>query len=213
MTQPRRIFREQARADFRSVGAIAPSSRWLAASLTDGLLNESGVSPEPRCLLEVGAGTGAVTTALVAATGPRDTLLVIEQNAAFAACLEARIATDPAFREARDRIRVLNASVGTLKPIPRFQAIVSSLPFNNFTPDEVSGFLDLFRAVLLPGGELRFFEYLAIRRLRAAVATRVERERLVGVGRVLSTALAAGRSRSRVVWWNLPPAVVHVLRP
>jgi phospholipid N-methyltransferase len=212
MQPPRHLFREQSRVDFRSVGAIAPSSRWLAASLTAGVAAHGGRSTEPRTLLEVGAGTGAITAALVAAMGPRDTLLVVEQNAAFATHLAARFTNDPAFRDVQDRVRILHASAGTLDPVASFHAIVSSLPFNNFAPEEVAGYLELFRRLLLPDGELRFYEYLAIRRLRAVLATRQERERLAGVGRVLATALASCPSRSQTVWWNLPPAVVHALR-
>lgn len=213
MQQPRRLFREQSKTDFRSVGAIAPSSRWLAAALTAGLAADRDATAKPRCLLEVGAGTGAVTTAIAAALGQQDTLLVVEQNAAFAAHLEARLADDPAFRSVQDRVRILHASVSTLEPVSRFHVIVSSLPFNNFTPEEVSGYLGLFRSLLLPGGEIRFYEYLAIRRLRAAFSSSSERQRLSGVGRILTAALASGTSQSRVVWCNLPPAVMHVLRP
>jgi phospholipid N-methyltransferase len=212
MQQPRHLFREQSRADFRSVGAIAPSSRWLAASLTTGVAARGDQASEPLNLLEVGAGTGAITAALVAAMGPRDTLLVVERNAAFATYMSARLTSDPAFRAVQDRVRILNASASTLDPVASFHAIVSSLPFNNFTPEEVAGYLELFGRLLLPGGELRFYEYLAIRRLRAVFATRQERERLAGVGRVLASALASCPSRSQTVWWNLPPAVVHALR-
>ena len=85
--------------------------------------------------------------------------------------------------------------------------------FNNFTPEEVAGYLRLFRSLLLPGGEIRFYEYLASRRLRAAFSSPSEWRRLTGVGRVLTAALASGTSQSRIVWCNLPPAVMHVLRP
>lgn len=212
MQPSRRVFREQSRSDFRNVGAIAPSSRWLAAALTHGLATAPGRLTEPHCLLEVGAGTGAVTASLVDAIGPMDSLVVVEQNAAFAACLEARVETEQKFRCAKKRIRILHAPARRLDPVPRFHTIVSSLPFNNFTPAEVAAHLDLFRRMLLPGGEIRFYEYLAIRRLRAAWATPSERARLSSVGRVLSEAMSACRSKSRIVWWNLPPAIVHLLR-
>jgi phosphatidylethanolamine/phosphatidyl-N-methylethanolamine N-methyltransferase len=213
MLQPRRLFREQARSDFRNVGAIAPSSRWLARALAGGLVAGGPTATESRWLLEVGPGTGVVTAALAAAMGPADTLLVVEQNAAFAAYLEQRIADDAPFHAVRNRIHVRHTCVESLDPEPTFHRIVSSLPFNNFTPDEVERFLELFRRLLLPGGELRFYEYLGIRRLRSLAAAPAERRRLAGVHRVLSAALTACPSRSRLVWWNLPPAVVHSLLP
>lgn len=203
------LFRVQARADFHHIGAVAPSGRGLANALADFMPAAAG---GPRRVLEIGAGTGAVTEALAARLGREDTLLVVERNAAFAAHLRQRLVSESMFRGLGDRIRLLHADVRTLCHDDRFHFVVSSLPFNNFTADEVAGHLRHFLGMLEPEGCLAFFEYLWIRRIRGALAGRMERERLRGVGGAIAAARRATRASSVVVWRNLPPALVHGLR-
>jgi phospholipid N-methyltransferase len=205
-----RLFRAEAKADFRHVGAVAPSGRPLAVALANAVAG--GRSDGGRRILEVGAGTGAVTEAIAAALGPRDTLLVVERNAAFLAHLEQRLGSEATFRPCRDRIRLLHADVESLDRQTGFDGIVSSLPFNNFTGEEVRGHLRHFQELLLPGGRIAFYEYLWVRLIRVALACRAERERLRGVGQVLAEARKSSAGPSRIVWWNLPPALVHLLR-
>lgn len=205
-----RLFRGEAQADFRHVGAVAPSGRTLSTALATAALG--GRAEGGRRFLEVGAGTGAVTEAIAAALGPRDTLLIVERNAAFAAHLRQRLATEAAFRLCGDRIRLVHADIESLAGEIGFHAIVSSLPFNNFTADEVRGHLRHFRELLLPGGRIAFYEYLWVRFIRVAFSGRAERERLRGVGQVLAEAREAAAGPSRIVWWNLPPALVYLLR-
>lgn len=201
-----RVFREQSRADFRHVGAIAPSGRPLALALA-ATIPVGGAAP--RRILEVGAGTGAVTVAIVNRLGPADTLLIIERNPVFAECLRERVRQERVFCGVRDRVRILHADVESLAGESGFHAVVSSLPFNNFTPHEVAGHLRRFREMLVRGSSLAFFEYLWIRRLRGLCAGRAERARLYGVGRVIAEAIRMPAATSRVVLRNLPPAVVH----
>lgn len=204
-----RLFRAEAKADFRHVGAVAPSGTALSSALATTAL--VACDDGARRILEVGAGTGAVTEAIVAGLTPRDTLVVVERNAAFAAHLGRRLADEAAFRRCGERIRLLRADVEALDEQDGFDAIVSSLPFNNFTADEVSGHLRHFRKRLLPGGRIVFFEYLWVRGMRRVLSGRAERERLRGVGRVLAEALESAVAPSATIWWNLPPAVVHTL--
>lgn len=203
------LFRRQARADFHHVGAVAPSGRSLATALAATVEGHSG---RPRRILEIGPGTGAVTEAIAPRLGPADTLTVVERNAAFVDHLRGRIRDERVFQKARERIRIIQADVQMLHEERGFDAIVSSLPFNNFAADEVTGHLKHFIGMLMPGAGLAFFEYLWIRHIRRMCSGRRERQRLDGVGNAIATARATTRSTSRVVWSNLPPALVHRLQ-
>lgn len=71
--------------DFKQVASIAPSSRWLAAATC------RHVSPNrPQTILELGAGTGAVTDVACRRMHPASRLIAVEIAPHFARHLAAR---------------------------------------------------------------------------------------------------------------------------
>ena len=58
--------------------------------------------------------------------------------------------------------------------------IVSGLPLNNFAVAEVEGALTMLRRLAAKGATLTFFEYIGVRRVKAAISGRGERTRLAG---------------------------------
>ena len=185
-----------------------PSGRYLARALTRFV---SEKSLPPRKILEVGPGTGAVTRQIIAGMGSADSLDLVELNRTFVEQLERRFRTEPAFRAVADCARVLHCPVEELPRGDRYHVIVSGLPLNNFAAAEVERILAALVDLLAPGGTLSFFEYIAVRPLRALVSSRAERDRLRGIGKALGSLL--GREiRRDAVWLNVPPAWVHHVR-
>jgi phosphatidylethanolamine/phosphatidyl-N-methylethanolamine N-methyltransferase len=194
---------------FHDTGAVAPSSRWLARALTAGLTER----PEPQIeILEAGPGTGAVTTAIVRHLQPGDRLTLCEVNAAFVAHLEGRLRSDPRLSPWREQITVHHGPVENLEGQARFHHVVCGLPFNNFEPALVRRIFDAYWRLLRAGGTLSFFEYFAVRQLKAPLVGRRERARLRAVGEMLQSEVRARRERSVSVFLNIPPARAHVLR-
>jgi phospholipid N-methyltransferase len=95
---------------------------------------------------------------------------------------------------------------------PTYDVIISGLPLNNFSVELVEQILGALRRLLQPGGTLSFFEYIAIRPLRAIFAGRAVRKRLQGIGRALDAVIQNHEVRRDAVWINLPPAWVHHVR-
>ncbi len=205
------FFREFLR-NFHTTGAILPSGRFLAAALSRFVCENGDEEPAPRRLLEVGAGTGAVTRRIVLGLKPHDRLDLVESNESFANRLRQRLQTEPVFQAARDRVRVLHTAVEELAGEVSYDLIVSGLPLNNFSVADVQRILDSLVGMLKPGGTLSFFEYIAIRRLRWLVSGRAERQRLRGIGSALEAVLAGHEIRRDWVWANVPPAWVHHVR-
>jgi phospholipid N-methyltransferase len=204
-----RVFWRQFRRHYHTTGAIAPSSRFLAAALARYV---GGPAGEGKKLLEVGPGTGAVTAQIARLMSDRDTFDLVELNADFVRRLQQRFAAEMPFCSLGRRARVLH---GRLEDLPRraqYDRIISGLPLNNFSVSDVERILAAFRGLLRPGGVLSFFEYAAIRPARALVSGRKERARLRGIGRTLAGLLEAHEIRRDRVWRNLPPAVVHHVR-
>jgi len=203
-----RLFFRQFLQNYHTTGAILPSGPWLAAALVRHVGRNGG----KRRVLEVGPGTGAVTRRIVRHLGPEDRLDLAELNPDFARQLNHSLQTDPALAAVADRTRVLNCAVEELPQQACYEVVISGLPLNNFSVAEVERILEVFRGLLAPGGTLSFFEYIAIRRLRALVSGRRQRQRLRGIGKAMGAVLDGSEIGRESVWPNVPPAWVHHVR-
>jgi phospholipid N-methyltransferase len=197
------FFRRQ-----HTTGAVLPSGRFLAAALTRYV----ALGEQPKRVLEVGPGTGAVTRRIASHLGPEDTLDLVELNDNFVQCLKRGLTEDPALRPVADRTRVMHCAVEDLPTSKGYDVIVSGLPLNNFSADSVARILRKLTDLLAPGGTLSFFEYIAIRKVRSMVSGRAQRERLREISRILDGLLGDREIRRDWVWPNVPPAWVHHVR-
>jgi len=203
-----RLFWQEFRRTFESTGAIAPSGRKLCRALARYVAGDG----KPRRILEVGPGTGVVTDAIIAQMGPQDTLDVVELNERFVAALRERLASDPLWSRVADRVRIHHLPIEQLSSAEPYDVIVSGLPFNNFPVELVTNILNHLETLAAPNATLSFFEYVAIRRIKAVVCKKPERERLNAIGAVLDDAFAKRQFRQECIVANVPPAWVHHLR-
>jgi phospholipid N-methyltransferase len=165
-----------------------------------------------RRILEVGPGTGAVTAQIVRDMRPGDCLDLVERNDQFVAHLRERIATAEPFRSAADRIAIMHIAVEDLPDDRQYDLIISGLPLNNFSVESVRGIMNKLRGLLAAGGTLSFFEYVAVRRAKALVSGRRERERLAGISRLFRELLSTNEVNRDLVVANVTPAWVHHVR-
>ena len=203
-----RLFFQQFRRNFHSTGAIAPSGRWLGSALARYVRDGSGA----RRILEVGPGTGAVTSHIVRSLGPDDRFDLVELNDEFVAHLRRRFEDDPPFAAVAARSQVIHRPLEELPHDTTYDLIVSGLPLNNFDADNVRSILAAFTRLLKPGGTLSFFEYIAVRPARSLVSSRGERQRLRSISEQLGSLLSQHEIRRDWILPNLPPAWVHHVR-
>ena len=203
------LFLREFFANYHTTGAVLPSSRFLARALVRFVRAESD---GPRRILEVGPGTGAVTGRIVAAMREDDRLDLVELNDRFVAQLRERFETDKVFQPVADRARVLHCPVQELPAEDCYDVIISGLPLNNFSAELVEQLLAAMIGLVAPGGTLSFFEYVAIRRMRAVVSSRSDRDRLRAIDRTMHAALDKHEVARDRIWPNVPPAWVHHLR-
>jgi len=202
------FFREFLR-NFHTTGAILPSGRFLAAALARFVDQPSS---QPRRILEVGPGTGAVTRRIIAGMSPHDRLDLVELNGSFVRQLEQRFQSDPPFQAVAGRARVLHCPIEDLPAGESYDLIVSGLPLNNFSVAAVENILATLTGLLAKGGTLSFFEYIAVRRVRAIAGGKAERRRLLGIGQAIRAVLNGREIRRDAVLLNVPPAWVHHVR-
>ena len=203
-------FLKQSFAAFRTTGAVAPSSIFLARAMVD-VLPKKGHIPDGFRVLEVGPGTGPFTAAAAKRMDGNGRLDLWEINPEFVTVLKGRLERERCFLKMGTRIRLHQGDVRELAGRQTYDAVLSGLPFNNFSPQEVRGFLEHFRKLLKPGGALAYFEYVAIRKLQAPFVSRERRQRLKGITQVVREFAAAHQVRQHIVPLNLPPARVRHL--
>ena len=188
-----RTFVAEALTNFSTVAAISPSSRYLATAMLEPL-----TLARTRVALELGAGTGAITHALLNQLPPHATLLVFEINPRFFDYLQRSI-SDP-------RVILINSSAENLdlelrrRGIQQVDAVISSLGLA-FMPDhERQALFQRLSPFLHPKSV--FTQYQYIHGLQF-VGGRLRRLNL----RLLLNRYF-GSVQSRIVWRNLPPAFV-----
>ena len=174
------LFLKQAASRPREVVALAPSSRALAACM-------AGAVPEgPGNVIELGAGTGRITDALIEAGVPVGAIHCFEINPAFCDHLERR---HPGLNAYRDRAENLGRH-----GICEVKAVVSGLPLLSMGDGVQRANLGAAFRHLRPGGRFIQFTYGAI----------------PPVCRAVREELSLGWIRSGRIWSNVPPATSYV---
>lgn len=169
------------------LGAPAPTGTRLAARVADAV-----PADRPVTVVELGAGTGALTTAIAARLAPGSRFVAIELDPELAAHLRAvRPDVEVVLGDAVDLVAIL-AGLG----IDRVDALVSSLPWTFLPPAVRQRLLADIAALLAPDGVFTLIRVLV------ALPSRV---------RVLRADLACAFTdvrEDRPVWRNLPPAAL-----
>jgi len=170
----------------RLTGAVAPSGRALARAMA-----AATGSPAQGLIVELGPGTGPVTSALIEADVAPQRLVLVEYDPGFCRLLRMRFPQATVVEgDAYDLPRTLAPFKG--EPIA---AIVSSLPLLNQPPPRREKLIGDAFALMGPSGAFVQFTY--------GLVSPISRE--VCAGRYTAT-------RSRPILLNLPPAFVWTYR-
>ncbi len=193
-----------------TVGAVAPSSKALAAAVCEPLTR----APRPVCVLEVGAGTGAVTRHLGSLLTEEDELDVCEIDHDFADIIEHGVLNKPPFARmmARHRVHMLRMPVQALPGCGKYDFVISGLPLTAFELQDVEAVFAVIRRVLKPGGVFSYFEYQWLRRTSRMLALGKRRDRIRAVNSYLTQNLRQHKFAGKNVLLNFPPAHAHHLR-
>lgn len=180
------VFLREWIANPQHTGSVMPSSPLLASAMARWLPRD----PESY-VLELGPGTGAVTDALLKRGLREDRLVAIENNPNLAKLLQKKYPR--ALIIAGDAWHLDTLLAGLPEPVKSVGAVISSLPLLNFSKEQAAGLAQKIRFILDPRGRWVQYSYHIIKdRSRGA-----EDFRLVA---------------SKIVWWNFPPARVHVFQ-
>jgi len=180
------LFLREWLANPQRTGSVAPSSPQLGAAMARWLPRD----PD-SFVLELGPGTGAVTAALLKRGLREDRLIAIEHNPTLAKLLQKKFPRAAIIAgDAWDLDRLL---ARLPQPVSSVGAVISSLPLLNFAQHEAEDLAAKIRGVLEPRGRWVQYSYHLIK----------DRSRGADDFRLVA---------SKIVWWNIPPARVHVFQ-
>lgn len=173
-----------------AVGAVVPSGRLLAEAMARTTLG--AIQGRDGHVIELGAGTGQVTRALLAAGIPGDRLALIERDPELAAFLRRHFRGPQIIEGDAARLPRLLAA----HRVEEVAAVVSSLPLLSLPAEVVNGIVHGVFEVMPRGAALVQFTYGPSQPVPRGLR---EGLRLVG-------------ARGRRIWRNVPPAVVWTFR-
>jgi len=192
-----KTFTQEVRADFKTVGAVAPSSPVLRDAMLRPLPLENA-----RVVVEVGCGTGVMTRGLLKRMPDGARLLGFEINPRFLSHLKSSV-TD-------SRLELVDASAEVLREeverrgFKQVDAALSSLPLAFMTEEQRKKFLGGLTEVLSEKSVFTQFRYLT------GVQLKNGRFELFRLKEVLLRYFKS--VKYSIVWRNLPPAFVFVCK-
>jgi phosphatidylethanolamine/phosphatidyl-N-methylethanolamine N-methyltransferase len=131
----------------RSIGAIIPSSRYLAQSISQCI----SITPN-GFILELGPGTGAITQGILQSGILEDQLIALELSPELINALKINY----------PHINIVHGNateLSTLLQNIKFDTIISSLPLLSLPKTDLNRILEEIPKVLQPGGKLIQFTY------------------------------------------------------
>jgi len=141
----------------RTVGAVWPSSKYLAAGMVRDIDFQRA-----RCIVEYGPGTGVFTDKILQRRKPETLVILLEFNPEFCRLLQNKYKNEP-------NLHIVNDSAENIETyllqnnVPYADYIVSGLPFASL-PQEVSArILTNTRKHLRPGGRFITFQYTLLK--------------------------------------------------
>lgn len=151
------FFRQWLRSP-RSMGSVIPSSRVLGRAVSRAVVWRPG-----QTVVELGAGTGAISRALIESGLPPEALMMVELDR-------------PLYEYLRERfpgVRVVNGDATRLADLRRQHGIgdvgtvISGLPMVNMPLEFQRAIVEQSFAALAPGGRLLQYSYSPIPPIRA----------------------------------------------
>jgi phospholipid N-methyltransferase len=170
------------------MGAFAASSPALAKRMADQI-----DWSQANSVVEYGPGTGTITQELITRVKPGARFFAIERSADLAAICRKRLPQLHLYKDSAENIAELCRREG----IEQLDAVVSCLPWASFPEKLQDSILAATMKALKPGGTFVMFGYQmglftpAGRRFHSRLPNYFDNIR-----------------RTRVVWMNLPPALV-----
>ncbi len=194
-------FLKEALINSKTVGAFSPCSRTVAQEVSACIAHNHG----PLNILEVGAGTGALTSAIIEKLNPDDRLDLIEIIPEYCSVLHKQ------FGEQKN-VSIQQRSILDWQPTHSYDFIICSLPFNIFPPKKVKMFLTHLQKLIKPGGTFSYVELMWLTQIKKYFLPLKQRTRLENTLTIMAQFRKNYGIKTVPIYWNITPIYVHHLR-
>ncbi len=172
-----------------SIGAIKPSSKYLAAEM----VAQARIS-EADTIFELGAGTGPFTEMIIKTKKETAAFVALEINENLVKVLKEKFPDVDIIEDSVENLRNIMADKG----IEKIDSIVCGLPWAAFSKELQDKLFNAIVDSLQPGGRFCTFAYL--QGLLLPAGQRFRKTLKQNFSKV---------SQSRTVWRNTPPAFIY----
>lgn len=173
----------------RTIGALCPSTRFLAKEIT----KDVGIE-EASVVVEIGAGTGAFTQHILDKVSENSNFLAIEINEKVYNVLKSRFPDVKIYNDCASKLSEILHS----ENLNHVDTIVSGLPWAAFPDSLQTKLLTSIYDNLKPGGTFTTFAYLQGMILPSAHRFKKRLQKYF-----------SEVNKGSVVWTNIPPAFVY----
>lgn len=205
------FFLCEALREFQSTGAPFPTSRWAAQKLINPLRSRD--ARKPLRILELGPGTGSVTTHILEHVQPGDELVLCEINPRFLQMLKEKLSTNKDFQRVKDGVKFYGCPMQELPEDGRpFDVIICAIPFLNFDVETIHEMFAKLRRLSDDRTIMTYYEFIGLRSLGKVVSPSKRRARLKRVDSFFRALYPGHLVDKAKVYLNVLPINVYVLK-
>lgn len=150
-------FFKQFIRDYKEIGSVTPSSRFLVRKMLKAMNFDSA-----RVLVELGPGTGCFTEEILRKMSPDAVLVVFETNKAFCDTLGEKY-PDPRMKIVNDTAEKIGEYLNKFG-LDKADVVLSGLPLTNIPDPAKSNIVAESARCLKPGGIFTQYQYLTTAR-------------------------------------------------
>lgn len=202
------LYLKEGIVNFHNTGSLCATSKWAAKALASPIKNTS----RPLNVLEVGAGTGSVTNAILNDLEKGDTLVICEINPKFMSILQSKMEENPLFQEKSESISFFNGPIQELKEDKKFDVIICSLPFLNFDVKTVKEIFNKLKRVSTNKTVMTYYEYIGLRDISKLISLKQRKQRMSEIDSFMKEHHKTNKIGHEKIWLNFLPINIYKMR-
>ncbi len=184
----------------KKVAAFSPCSSFVAREISSIIEHKN----TPLRILEVGGGTGALTSEIIKQMQNGDICDVIEIIPSYCKVLIEQFGTRPG-------VNICCCSILDWNPSYLYDIIICSLPFNTFEPEFVDTILSHLKTIIKSHGKMSYVELLWISEWKKYFISLNSRKKLIETLTKMKKFRSTYGKKTVHIYWNITPIAVHHL--